>query len=216
MTLKAVPREDDHHRSKQEEFARKRAQGGFDVLFFGDSLTRRWEDYPDLWEFYFSSLRPLNFGVGADTLENMHYRVAAGNLDGLELKALCFLGGTNNLGEDPQERVLEKIAELLGAMEKRLAGVSFLVSGLYPRAADERGLDYNRMIAYINDGLRVLCAQRGYAYFDPAPLMRDPQGRFRVGLQNDGLHLNAEGYRCIGPALRRELEALLSGGAPRA
>ena len=209
MVLKAIQREDEHHFDKQREFADKREQGGFDVLFFGDSLTRRWEDNPELWNRYFGRFHPLNFGVGADTLENMMWRVAAGNLDGLSPRLIHFLAGTNNLSEDPWPTVLEKILALIETMEGRLPGVPFIVTGLYPRNPDDKGIDYNGMIRNINPGLESFCAGRGYRFLDFSALLLDGGGRVRESVQPDGLHLNDEGYRLIGPVLEREIEAML-------
>ena len=66
----------------------KAKQGGIDIYFEGDSITRRWgaTDYPDLlanWKQNFFGWNAADFGWGADTIQNILWRLDNGELDGV-------------------------------------------------------------------------------------------------------------------------------------
>ena len=82
----------------------KAKQGGIDVYFEGDSITRRWGaiDYPDLlanWKQNFFGWNAADFGWGADRTQNILWRLENGELDGVNPKVVVLLAGTNNLGD---------------------------------------------------------------------------------------------------------------------
>lgn len=81
---KPAPRIDRNSQLAHEQLVAKAKQGGIDVYFLGDSITRRWgaTDYPELlanWNTNF-------FGWGADNIENILWRLASGELDGAPLR----------------------------------------------------------------------------------------------------------------------------------
>jgi hypothetical protein len=55
------------------------------VIFFGDSLTERFEawDAPQLWREHMGVRGVLNAGVGADLTEHLRWRLDHGNLAGI-------------------------------------------------------------------------------------------------------------------------------------
>ena len=82
----------------------KAKQGGIDVYFEGDSITRRWgaTDYPDLlanWKQNFFGWNAADFGWGADRTQNILWRLENGELDGVNPKVVVLLAGTNNVGD---------------------------------------------------------------------------------------------------------------------
>jgi hypothetical protein len=81
----------------------KAKQGGIEVYFEGDSITRRWGaiDYPDLlanWKQNFFGWNAADFGWGADQTQNILWRLENGELDAVNPKVVVLLAGTNNLG----------------------------------------------------------------------------------------------------------------------
>ena len=82
----------------------KAKQGGIDVYFEGDSITRRWgsaTDYPDLltnWKQNFSGWNAADFGWGADQTQHILRRLEHGELDAVNPKVVVLLAGTNNIG----------------------------------------------------------------------------------------------------------------------
>ncbi len=86
-----------------EQLVDKARRGGIDVYFAGDSITRRWgaTDYPEFlanWKQNFFGWNAANFGWGADTVQNILWRLQNGELDNVHPKVIVLLAGTNNVG----------------------------------------------------------------------------------------------------------------------
>jgi len=207
-------RTDEHHTEKHAyilETVQKEAEnlsaGGKPLLktvFFGDSLTRRWEDNPALWETYFSSFSPVNFGVGADTLNNIRWRVENEQLERLSPEKLVFLGGTNSLHDASVGDIIDTIEYLLRLFSRKLPETDFYLLGIFPRNNDEDGTNYNASIVQINAALNAAVREGVLprtTYEDFGSLLLGKDGRLKPELTPDGLHMNAEGYKVLGPEL---------------
>src|SRR5688572_33400024 len=97
-----VPRTDENSRLAHTQLLEKARSGRIDVYFAGDSITRRWgaTDYPELlahWRQTFFGWNAANFGWGGDTTHNILWRLANGELDGVNPKVIVLQAGTNNL-----------------------------------------------------------------------------------------------------------------------
>ena len=139
--MNPIMREDEHHVDKHGRILGMIEAGGIGTVFFGDSLTRRWEDNPQLWERYFSGFAPANFGMGADTLENMKWRALNGELENIKPRVLVFLGGTNNLPTHGPDYISAGIKELTEIFLRKLPSTRILLLGVFPRSKDENGKD---------------------------------------------------------------------------
>ena len=98
-----VSRTDQNSLTAHRSYSRKAKQGGIDIYFEGDSITRRWgaTDYPELlanWNQNFFGWNAADFGWGADTVQNILWRLDNGELDGVNPKVIVLLAGTNNRG----------------------------------------------------------------------------------------------------------------------
>src|SRR5262245_56809980 len=96
-------RTDANSRAAHEQLLEKAMKGRIDVYFTGDSITRRWgaTDYPDFlanWKQNFHGWNAANFGWGGDTVQNVLWRLANGELDGVNPKVIVVMAGTNNVG----------------------------------------------------------------------------------------------------------------------
>ncbi len=88
------------------ELLEKARKGGIDIYFVGDSITRRWgaTDYPELlanWKENFFGWNAADFGWGADTIQNILWRLENGELDDVNPQIIVILAGTNNVGAQP-------------------------------------------------------------------------------------------------------------------
>src|SRR5689334_22304506 len=98
-----LPRTDQNSQIAHQQLLEKAKQGGIDIYFEGDSITRRWgaTDYPELlanWKQNFFGRNAADFGWGADKTENILWRLNNGELDGVNPKVIVLLAGTNNVG----------------------------------------------------------------------------------------------------------------------
>src|SRR5258708_15025141 len=105
---KPVPRTDANSRLAHTQLLEKARKGGIDIYFEGDSITRRWgssdvqyKDFLAHWNENFFGWNAANFGCGADTIQNVLWRLHNGELDGVNPKIIVLLAGANNVGNVP-------------------------------------------------------------------------------------------------------------------
>src|SRR6476661_5530060 len=96
-------RTDQNSLKAHAQLLEKAKHGRVDIYFEGDSITRRWgaTDYPALlanWNQNFFGWNAADFGWGADTIQNILWRLTNGELDGVHPKIIVLLAGTNNVG----------------------------------------------------------------------------------------------------------------------
>ena len=113
-----VSRTDQNSLTAHTQLLEKAKSGRIDIYFEGDSITRRWgaTDYPQLlahWKENFFGWNAADFGWGADTIQNILWRLNNGELDGVNPKVIVLLAGTNNVGRTvPQEGDAEKVSDI--------------------------------------------------------------------------------------------------------
>src|SRR5215510_12670379 len=113
-----APRTDSNSMLAHRQLLEKRTQGKIDVYFMGTSITRRWgaTDYPEFlanWKQNFFGWNAADFGWGADTIQNILWRLQNGELDGVHPRVIVLLAGTNNVGRPQQARIDEgKVADI--------------------------------------------------------------------------------------------------------
>ena len=93
-----VPRLDQNSLTAHAQLVEKARQGGIDIYFEGDSITRRWGalDRPDLlanWKHNFFGWNAADFGWGGGTIQNILWRLNNGELDGVNPKVIVLLAG---------------------------------------------------------------------------------------------------------------------------
>ena len=141
-----VPRTDQNSSIAHAQLVDKARKGGIDIYFEGDSITRRWgaTDYPDLlanWKRNFFGWNAADFGWGADTIQNILWRLNHGELDGVHPKVIVLLAGTNNVGSTAQPGGDEaKVADIttgleaiVRTMQTKAPGATIIVTGIFPR-----------------------------------------------------------------------------------
>ena len=219
---KAIPRTDRNSQIAHGELLRKAAQGGIDVYFEGDSITRRWgssdAQYRRLlenWRTNFFGWNVADFGWGGDTVQNILWRLEEGELDGVHPKAIVLLAGTNNLGgrrtpgdeESKVEEIVGGIQAILARMREKAPGAAIVLMGITPRNDGGHGAEtwgviqrVNRRLAQMADGnaIRYLGPERPARESRWAPGARHDSGRsapLAEGLSSVGRRLEAGLHR---------------------
>lgn len=216
-----VPRTDRNSQIAHAQLLRKARQGRIDVYFVGDSITRRWgaTDYPDLlanWNQNFFGWNAANFGWGGDTVQNILWRLADGELDGVNPKVIVLLAGTNNVGnavpaggdEGKVAEVVRGLRAVLGIMQAKAPGATIILMGIFPR---NDNLAVMPVINKINDSLSRLADGRKIRYLNINDKLADPDGRLFDGLMNasDKLHPTVKAYQIWADALKPIFTELL-------
>ena len=219
-----VPRTDANSRLAHEQLLEKARRGGIDVYFLGDSITRRWgaTDYPDFlanWRQNFHGWNAANFGWGADTTQNILWRLENGELDGVHPRVVVLLAGTNNVGttvpasgdEEKAADIARGVTAIVRAIQTRAPKATVVLMAIFPRndnIAVMPTIDrINRTLADLADGSRV-------RYLTVNDKLADATGRLRDGMSPDGLHLSLKGYQVWADGLKPILTDVL--GPPSA
>jgi lysophospholipase L1-like esterase len=187
-------------RKQVEEYARLNARyaGQPVIVFAGDSITRRFP-LDDFFPRGAGALPLVNRGINSDTVAGLERRWDR-TIGNLRVDTLFLMIGTNDL----LYRTADETAIRVEALLRRAPGARVVVQSMLPAPATRRGVHENA-VRY-NALLREMCARHGYTFLDLYPAFADARGEMKPGLQRDGVHPVAAGYRLWSEALRPYLE----------
>lgn len=218
-----VPRTDANSKLAHEQRLESLKQGRIDVYFVGDSITRRWRatDYPQFlanWNENFLGWNAANFGWGADTIQNILWRMQHGELDGVHPKIIVLLAGTNNLGNAPASDarisdIAKRIKALLDTMREKSPQSTIIVMGILPR---NDGVDPTAVIPSINrinEEIAKFADGKTIRYLNINDNLADEDGKLIEGMTGDRLHLSLKGYQVWADALKPLFTELLGPAA---
>jgi lysophospholipase L1-like esterase len=204
----------------------KAKQGGIDVYFEGDSITRRWGalDYPDLltnWKQNFFGWNAADFGWGADRTQNILWRLQNGELEGVNPKVVVLLAGTNNVpdssapgGADARAADITKgLRAIVHTIQEKAPAATIIVMGIFPR---NDNMAFVPIIDKINQNLSQFADGKKIRYLNVNDKLADRDGKFFDGMMNakDNLHPITKGYQIWAGALKPMFTELL--GPPAA
>jgi lysophospholipase L1-like esterase len=216
------PRADRNSMLAHSELVAKAKQGGIDVYFEGDSITRRWgtsdEQYKHFmknWRENFSGWNAANFGWGGDRTQNILWRLNNGELDNVKPKIIVLLAGTNNVGntstqgkDDPRIKDITRgIKAILDVCRRKAPSARIVLMGIFPRNDNMLVMpiinEINRRISRFADGKKI-------RYLNINDRLADSEGRWFEGMaQKDGLHLDVKAYQVWADALKPIFSELL-------
>jgi lysophospholipase L1-like esterase len=214
-----VRRSDPNSMVAHEQLVQKAKQGGIDVYFVGDSITRRWgaadPQYRPLlqnWKTNFYGWNAANFGWGADRIENILWRLQNGELDGVNPKVIVLLAGINNVGTEPGES--EKVADITRGLKAivdvcqvKAPSATLILTAIFPR---NDNLAMIPTINQINRNLSLLADGKNVRYLDINDKLADKEGRLFSGMINaDKLHPTLKAYQVWADALKPVFTELL-------
>jgi lysophospholipase L1-like esterase len=216
-----VSRTDQNSMIAHAQLLEKAKKGRIDIYFEGDSITRRWgaTDYPDMlanWKQNFFGWNAADFGWGADTIQNILWRLHNGELDGVNPKVIVLLAGTNNVGrtppagsEDPRVADVTKgIKAVIDVMQSKAPAATIILMAIFPR---NDNIAVMPIIDKINANIAKL-ADGKIIFLNINDKLADKNGRLFEGMMGDGLHPTVKGYQVWADALKPLFTKLL--GAP--
>jgi lysophospholipase L1-like esterase len=214
-----IARTDQNSLTAHAQLLEKAKKGGIDIYFEGDSITRRWgaADYPELlanWNQNFFGWNAADFGWGADSIQNILWRLGNGELDGVNPKVIVLLAGTNNVGRTvPTGGDEEKVADItrgleavLQVMREKAPGATIVVTGIFPR---NDNMAVMPTINRINGNLSKLADGNRIRYLNINEKLADQDGKLFEGMTNDNLHPTLKGYQVWADALKPIFTELL-------
>ncbi|MFE3224114.1 GDSL-type esterase/lipase family protein [Nocardia sp. NPDC059228] len=166
------------------------------VVFYGDSITEG-----GLWDEWFPQVRPVNRGIGGNTVDDLRARLDTA----IDAPAAVFLLiGTNDLGlgQTPRQ-VAENLRELVAEIRERAPHAPLFVQSVMPRRAK-----FAERIRELNSVIVEIAAQADAVYIDLWPALADANGVLRREFTRDGLHLSGAGYAAWTEVLQPRIAAL--------
>jgi lysophospholipase L1-like esterase len=208
---KPAPRTDQNSQLAHEQLVAKAKQGGIDVYFVGDSITRRWgtkdPQYRELlanWTTNFFGWNAGNFGWGADGTQNILWRLENGELDGVHPKIIVVLAGINNVGSVPGGD--EKVADITRGLQAivrvcqaKAPNAVIVLTGLFPR---NDNLAVIPEINAINANLSKLADGKRVRYLNVNNKLADADGKLLPGMSPDKLHPAVQAYQIWADGLK--------------
>ena len=219
-----VERTDRNSQIAHAQLLEKAKKGRIDIYFEGDSITRRWgaTDYPELlanWNQNFYGWNAADFAWGADTTQNILWRLNNGELDGLNPKIIVLLAGTNNVGnrvipgsEEARVKDITKgIEAIVKIMRAKAPDAAVILMGIFPRNDNVAVIPtingINRNLSKLADGKRI-------RYLNINDKLAGSDGRLLESMTVDGLHPSMKAYQIWADALKPIFHELL--GPPAA
>ncbi|MEO8098690.1 MAG: GDSL-type esterase/lipase family protein [Acidobacteriota bacterium] len=213
-------RTDQNSLTAHQQLLDKARQGGIDVYFEGDSITRRWgaTDYPQLlanWKQNFFGWNAADFGWGADLIQNILWRLENGELDGVNPKVIVLLAGTNNAGNvvraggeaSKVADITKGLTAVLRVMQAKAPMATIILTAIFPR---NDNMAVMPVIDAINGNLQQLADGQRIRYLNVNDRLADRAGTLLPGMMNaDNLHPALPGYQVWADALKPILTELL-------
>jgi lysophospholipase L1-like esterase len=213
-------RTDQNSLTAHAQLLDKAKKGGIDIYFEGDSITRRWgaTDYPEFlanWKQNFFGWNAADFGWGADTIQNILWRLQNGELDNVHPKIIVLLAGTNNVGRTvPAGGDAAEVADItrglkavLDLMQVKAPGATIVATAIFPR---NDNIAVMPTINRINANLAKFADGKKIRYLNINDKLADKDGRLFDGMMNaDKLHPAIKGYQVWADALKPIFTELL-------
>jgi lysophospholipase L1-like esterase len=218
-------RTDQNSLTAHNQLLEKAKKGGIDIYFEGDSITRRWgaTDYPQFlahWKENFYGWNAADFGWGADTIQNILWRLNNGELDGVNPKIIVLLAGTNNVGRTmPPGGDDAKVADItkglkatLDILRAKAPNATIILTAIFPR---NDTIAVVGTINKINANLAKFADGKKVRYLNVNDKLADKDGKLFEGMMNtDNLHPAIKGYQVWADGLKPIFTELL--GPPAA
>ncbi len=178
------------------------------TLLIGNSIINYWGGIPKgslargekEWNKYLTPLKVQNAGFGWDRVENVLWRVYHGEFDDFNGKNILLMIGTNNLGINSDEEIVDGLQFLINAMRLRKPNAKITMVGILPRIKMEK------KVAAINEKIKKMSLRNHVGYVDFGKdflISNSANPKLFVG---DGLHPNADGYDVLGKDISELLQ----------
>ena len=208
-----MPRTDQNSQTAHKDLLDKANQGGTDVYFEGDSITRRWgcndpawSAMLENWKHNFYGWNAADFGWGGDNTQNILWRLRNGELDGVNPKVIVLLAGTNNLGSACVSDITKGIRTLVEECRIKAPNAVIILTGIFPR--NDRSA-FMPTIEKVNQQISKLADGRRVRFLNVNSRLANANGKLYPGMTVDNLHPSVAGYQVWADGLKPILKEIL-------
>ena len=189
--------------AQHEAFLKRKAEP-IRVLFIGDENTAGWNrGGKAVWASRYAKLDAANFSYN-DRIEQMLWRIANGELDGISPKVVILEIGTDN-NNDRAAKITAGVTAIVKQINEKLPQAKLLLLGIFPRGTHETD-HLRKKMAAVNAELAKLSNVSYLEIWEPF-LAED--GSIPKEVMPDALHLSARGYQIWADAMQPTLDNLL-------
>jgi lysophospholipase L1-like esterase len=191
--------------ARHEQVKEEIQQNNPENLIIGNSIIHYFGGTPaypiargeSAWDKYLKPLKVQNAGFGWDRIENVLWRVYHGEFDDFKGKNIVLMIGTNNLGINSDEEIVEGLQFLIHAIKQRKPNARITMVGILPRTKSESH------VASINKKIKAMVLKNNVKYADfGKDFLIGNKVNSKLFLK-DGLHPNANGYKVLGKDLMK-------------
>lgn len=169
------------------------------IVFIGDSLTEAFD-----WQHHLPAYDVDNLGLSGEPVEGLLNRMLEGYVSKSKPDILFVMTGINNLWRGDHD-ILERYESLLSALSRTLPETRIIVQSILPVTMWVPPA----IIEEINAALKTMAAEYRMEYLDLHSLFLLPDGAPDAAcFEEDGVHLEEEGYRRWSGAIERFLQNL--------
>jgi beta-glucosidase len=195
---------------QHEGFLEQAKKGDVGVLFLGDSITQGWKGAgKDVWARHYAPRKAANFGIGGDRTQHVLWRLDNGEVDPIKPKVVVLMIGTNNLGSNNDDQIVDGITTVVSKIRSKLPESKVLLLGVFPRGARrdpaQTSAEQEPRIAKINERIAKLDDGKTVKYLDIGAGFLDSEGRVSREIMPDFLHLSRKGYQIWADAIEPTL-----------
>lgn len=170
---------------------------GETIVFTGSSSIRMWKSLPD----DFSKYKVINRGFGGSQMSDLYY-YRQDLIIKYQPKQIFIYEGDNDIahGKSPR-RIMKDYKKIVKKIRKALPDVEIVFISPKPSIARWH---LNKNYVKFNKKLKKYCKKKSYLKFIDvwSPMINDEGTVMKDIFINDGLHLNAKGYKIWVEAIR--------------
>lgn len=202
---------------RHKQFLEIVKKGEGDVIFIGDSITQGWEGAgKKAWADTFTSLKPVNLGIGGDQTGHVIWRLTEGKeIEPLKPKVAVIMIGTNNTGGHSAEQIAGGIKAIIAELQKQKPDMKILLLGVFPRGGGIKKEDtvcpadkLNPKIKAINEIIAKFADDKSVFFKDIGPKFLNADGGLDRKVMPDLLHLSPAGYEIWAGAIKDDVTKL--------
>lgn len=187
-------------------FRNKNDKSMENIIFFGDSLTARY----DLEKFY-SNKYIINKGINGNQTEDLLNRIDEDVYEYNPSKVILLIGINDLINEVDAKDVLLNIETIINEIRFNRPSAKIYVESLYP--VDEQTINakkgenqvdvFNKDIKTLNGEIEKMCKSNRVTYINMFDILVDNEGKLKKMYSKDGIHLTNLGYLKVTSVLNK-------------